>query len=281
MRAAKRGEESKVGRAAAAIRRLAKGKLDACVVLGSGVAGPPLEDERAIPVEEIPGLAVPSVPGHPGELVLGRSHGLRVAVFAGRGHVYEGFTPAQVARPVRAAAKAGARLLVATNASGGVAEWIRPGDLLVVSDHIDLGRGDPATGEEEGPFGPRFFPMADAYDAALGAAAVEAARAEKATCARGVYAFLRGPAFETAAEVRMLRTLGADAVGMSTVPEVLAARRMGMRVFALSVVSNRAGSPGDDHLTVLDRVRSRGDVVARVLHRVLGSFAAEAREGRA
>jgi purine-nucleoside phosphorylase len=275
---ARGSEERLVGRAGAALRRLAGGPLDAVVVLGSGVAGPTLEEgARTVPMEEVPGMVVPAVAGHPGELRIGRVRGARVAVFSGRCHLYEGYTPAQVVRPVRAAARAGARLLVATNASGGVAEWVRPGELMVLSDHLDLGLGDPAAGEADGAFGPRFQAMAGAYDEVLSAAAVEEARRERFPCGRGVYAFVRGPAFETAAEVRMLRALGADAVGMSTVPEVKAARRLGLRVVALSVIANRAGVPGDSHDTVVERVQARSAAVVRVLDAVLGALAGEAR----
>lgn len=277
-RAKTTAEERMVGRAAAALRRLAGGKLDLCFVLGSGVSGPTLEDAKVVPVEEIPGLAVPSVPGHPGEVRFGKAVGLRIAVFSGRCHLYEGYTRAQVVRPVRAAAKAGARLLCTTNAAGGISEWLRPGDFLVVGDHLDLGAGDPATGEADGLFGPRFLAMAGAYDDGLANAAIEAGRRDRISISRGVYAFVRGPAFETAAEVRMLRSFGADAVGMSTVPEVLAARRLGLSVFALSVVSNRAGAVLDSHEKVVDHVRSRGPAVTRVLDAVVASFAEGAAE---
>ncbi len=274
-RAAAGGEEKTVARAAEELERLAGGRLDACAVLGSGVAGPTLEGERTVPVASVPGLEVPSLPGHPGEVRLGTIRGLRTAVFSGRCHLYEGYTPAQVVRPVRAAARAGARLLAATNAAGGVASWLRPGDFLVIADHLDLGHGDPAAGEKDGLFGPRFFPMAGAYDETLADAGLEEARRVRSGCARGIYAFLRGPAFETEAEVRMLRMLGADAVGMSTVPEVLAARRLGMKVFALSIVANRAGEAGVSHAAVLDRVRARGAEATRVLDAVLAAFAQE------
>jgi purine-nucleoside phosphorylase len=267
------GEERTVEKAGAAIRRLAGGAIDACFVLGSGVSGPTLEDPKVVPVEEIPGLAVPSVPGHPGEVRFGRAGGLRLAVFSGRCHLYEGYTRAEVVRPVRAAARAGARVLCTTNAAGGVSEWLRPGDFLVVGDHLDLGGGDPAVGEADGLFGPRFVTMAGAYDDGLANAAIEAGRRDRVSISRGVYAFVRGPAFETGAEVRMLRSFGADAVGMSTVPEVLAARRLDMRVFALSVVSNRAGAPLDSHEKVVDHVRSRGSAVTRVLDAVVAAVA--------
>jgi purine-nucleoside phosphorylase len=272
-----RGEGARVGRAAAALRRLAGGPLDACVVLGSGMEPPPLEGARRLPLRRVPGLPVPSVPGHAAEMVLGRAHGLRVAVFAGRVHLYEGAAPAEVVRGVRAAAGAGARLLLLTNAAGGVAEWLKAGDFLVLSDHLDLGRGDPAAGEPEGAFGPRFLSAAGTWDETLREAGLQAARRERVTAVAGVYAFLRGPAFETAAEVRMLRALGADAVGMSTVPEALAARRLGMRVFGLSVISNRAGVAGDSHASVLDSVRARAGAAGRVLDAVLACHAGNSR----
>ncbi|MCK6481607.1 MAG: purine-nucleoside phosphorylase [Planctomycetes bacterium] len=262
--------------AAAALRARAGGPLDAVVVLGSGVGGPALEGEVHAPLGEFPSLPAPSVEGHGATLSFGTVRGLRVLVAAGRVHLYEGRTPAEAARLVRAAGLAGARLACLTNAAGGVAPWMKAGDLLLLSDHLDLGRGDPAAGEPEGAFGPRFASMAGAWDPALRAAGLEAARAARATAAEGVYAFLRGPAFETEAEVRMLRTLGADAVGMSTVPEALGARRLGMALFGLSVVANRAGTPGGGHGEVLAAVRARSGATGAVLGAVLAAFAGRA-----
>jgi len=269
---AKGGERAAVDRAAAALRERAGGPLDAVCILGSGIAGPTLEGAVRLPLEEIPGLPAPSVEGHAASASVGSIAGLRVLVLEGRVHLYEGRTPAEVVRAVRAAGAAGARLLLATSAAGGVASWMKPGDLLVLADHLDLGRGDPAAGEEDA-FGPRFVPMAGAYDPALRLAGLAAARAARATAAEGVYAFVRGPAYETAAEVRMLRAMGADAAGMSTVPEVIAARRLGMRAFGLSVIANLAGGPGDDHREVLARVRSRSAAVTASLDAVLAAFA--------
>jgi len=266
-------EVARVERAAAALGLLARGRLDACVVLGSGIEGPPLEAEQRVPMDSIPALRVPSVAGHAGEVRVGLSHGLRTVVFGGRVHLYEGASRAEAVRPVRAAARAGAKVAILTNASGGIAPSLKPGTLLVVTDHIDLGRGDPAEGDETEAFGPRFTSMAGAYDGVLRRAAGDAARRARVPWDSGVYAFVRGPAFETAAEVRMLRRLGADAVGMSTVPEAIAARRLGMRLFALSVVANAAGGPGDSHASVLRRVRSRAAAVARVLDAVLAAAA--------
>ena len=271
------GEPAVVSRAATALRRRAGGPLDACVVLGSGVAGPTLEAQKRVPLHRIPGLVAPSVEGHGGQVHFGTVDGLRVAVFTGRVHLYEGRTPAAVVRPVRAAARAGARFLLVTNASGSLAPRLSPSTLLLLSDHLDFSGGDPAVGEPEGPFGPRFTAMAGAYDADLRAAARTAARRARIATAEGVYAFRRGPGFETAAEVRALRTLGADAVGFSTVPDVLAARRLGMRVFALSVVSNRAGSSDDGHESVLRVVRSMGAEVTVLLDAVLAEAAKSAR----
>ena len=265
-------EEDLVASAAAAIATRAGGPIDALVVLGSGLAGPALEGEERFPVSDIPGLPLPAVEGHGATLTLGKRGPLRVLVAAGRVHLYEGRSPAEVVRLVRAASGAGARLCCLPNAAGGVAPWMKPGDLLVLADHLDLGRGDPAAGEAEGTFGPRFTSMAGAWDPALRAVAQEAARGARATVAEGVYAFLRGPAFETEAEVRMLRLLGADAVGMSTVPEALAARRLGMTLFGLSVVANRAGTPGDGHAAVLAAAGARGAAVETVLGAVLDGF---------
>lgn len=267
------GERAAVDAAAAAIRGRAGGPVDAVVVLGSGVAGPTLAEVDRFPGAAIPGLPAPSVEGHAGSLLLGAAAGLRVLVLEGRLHLYEGRTAAEVVRPLRAAAGAGARVALLTNASGGVAPWTRPGDLLLLSDHLDLGRGDPAVGEGDA-FGPRFTSMAGAWDPALRAAALPAGRRHGGTVAEGVYAFLRGPAYETRAEVALLRAAGADCVGMSTVPEALAARRLGLRLLGLSVVANRAGEPGGSHAAVLAAVRSRAAAVTGVLDAALAAFAA-------
>jgi purine-nucleoside phosphorylase len=181
-----------------------------------------------IPYRAIPGFPRPSVAGHPGELSLVGS----AAVLRGRVHFYEGFSFEEVTRPVRSLALLGVRTLVLANASGGIRPSFRPGDLLLVDDHLNLMGANPLR---------RFVDLSEAYDLRLRALAERSARKLRIPLRKGVYAAVPGPSYETPAEVRMLRSLGADAVGMSTVPEVLAARAEGMRVLAVSIVANRAG----------------------------------------
>ncbi len=212
------------------------------VVLGSGLGGfaDALERPVEIPYEEIPGWPASTAVGHAGTLVLGSFRDTQLAVMRGRAHLYEGHPPAKVVFGVRVLAALGARVLVLTNACGGVREDLRPGQLVLVSDHLNLQASSPLVGENDDRLGPRFPDMTDAYDPALRAAAHEAAARLGLELAEGVYAAWLGPAFETPAEIRMIRVLGGDLVGMSTVPEVLAARHIGLRCLALSCVTNMA-----------------------------------------
>ena len=214
----------------------------AAVVLGSGLGGfaDDLEDAVEILYGEIPGWPVSTAVGHAGTLVLGTFAGLPLAVMRGRAHLYEGHEPAKVVFGVRVLGALGARALVLTNASGGVREDLAPGDLVLVSDHLNLQGSSPLVGANDDALGPRFPDMSAAYDPELRQAAREAADRLGLSLAEGVYAAWLGPAFETPAEIRMIRALGADLVGMSTVPEVLAARHMGLRCLAVSCVTNMA-----------------------------------------
>jgi len=227
-----------------------RGKTDLApavgVVLGSGLAGLADRLERAvvIPYEEIPYFPVSRVAGHPGRLVIGelREGGAAVPIAAmqGRVHGYEGWTAEDVAFGARVLCRLGVRALLVTNAAGGVNPSFAPGDLVRIVDHLNLSGQNPLAGENDERLGPRFPDMSDAYDARLGALLDEAAEAAGVPLRRGVYACLAGPSYETPAEVRMLRVLGADLVGMSTVPEVIAARHMGVPVAGISVVTNPA-----------------------------------------
>ncbi len=212
------------------------------VVLGSGLGGfaDAVEDAVAIPYAEIPGWPVATAVGHAGTLAIGTFGGVPVAVMRGRAHLYEGHEPAKVVFGVRVLGALGVRTLVLTNACGAVDTSLVPGQLVLVSDHLNLQGSSPLVGPNDDGLGPRFPDMSDAYDPALRTAAREAAARLGLDLSEGVYAAWLGPAFETPAEIRMLRTLGADLVGMSTVPEVLAARHMGMRCLALSCVTNMA-----------------------------------------
>jgi purine-nucleoside phosphorylase len=216
------------------------------VVLGSGLAGLADRLERAtvIPYEEIPGFPISKVPGHRARLVLGElpveGGAIAVAAMQGRAHGYEGWSADDVAFGARVLCSLGVKLLVVTNAAGGVNPSFAPGDLVRITDHLNLSGLNPLVGENDDRLGPRFPDLTDAYDPRLGTLLDEAAAERGIALRSGVYACMLGPSYETPAEVRMLRALGADVVGMSTVPEVVAARHMGVRVTGISVVTNLA-----------------------------------------
>jgi purine-nucleoside phosphorylase len=198
-----------------------------------------IADPVAIPYGEIPGFPRATVAGHAGRLVAGILNGVEVVAMQGRFHLYEGWEPGAVAAPIRALAALGPRAVVLSNAAGGLRPGLQPGDLMLVADHLNLmGRnplvGPVLTGEE------RFPDMSEPYDAGLRRIARQLALEERIPLQEGVYAALLGPSYETPAEIRMLRVLGADAVGMSTVPEVIVARALGLRVLAISLISNLA-----------------------------------------
>ena len=211
------------------------------IVLGSGLGDVADEVRSAtrIPYAEIPGFQKPGAPGHKGELVAGTLDGVPVLVQSGRFHLYEGHAPAVAALPVRLFARLGVGTLIVTNAAGGIRPTFRPPTLMLIADHINLMFRNPLEGPvEEGE--QRFPDMSDPYDPALRALAREVARQEKIVLEEGVYAALLGPSYETPAEIRMLQRLGADAVGMSTVPEVIVARARGIRCLGFSSITNVA-----------------------------------------
>lgn len=228
--------------AAAAIAALTPLRPAVGVVLGSGLGGfaEEVEDPVEIPYEEIPGWPVATALGHAGRLVVGRVGGVVVAVMRGRAHLYEGLPAEKVVFGVRALGRLGVKTLVLTNAVGAIDTTLEPGQLVLVADHLNLQGASPLVGPNDDRLGPRFPDMSAAYDPELRAAARMAGARIGVDLVERVYAGWLGPAFETPAEIRMLRTLGADLVGMSTVPEVLAARHMGLRVLAISCVTNMA-----------------------------------------
>jgi purine-nucleoside phosphorylase len=215
------------------------------VILGSGLSAlaERVEDADVIPYGEIPHLAVSTVLGHAGRFVVGHLAGADVMVMQGRVHYYEGYPLAQTTLPIRLMARLGVETLIVTNAAGGIRQTFRAGDFMVISDHINmpgLAGHNPLRGPNDAAFGPRFPDMADAYDAPLRALAHAEAQALGVTLHEGVYAMVAGPSFETPAEIRLLRAVGADAVGMSTASEVVVARHAGLRVLGLSLISNVA-----------------------------------------
>jgi purine-nucleoside phosphorylase len=217
------------------------------VVLGSGLGAfaDDLEDAVAIPYEEIPGFARPTVEGHEGRLVLGRVSGVAIAALQGRFHFYEGYSRDEVTFPMRVFGLMGIKAVVLTNAAGGINIGFDQGSLMIISDHLNLMCTNPLLGPNDERFGVRFPDMSEVYSREFQEIAVEEARALGLELRRGVYAAMSGPSYETPAEVRMLRTLGADAVGMSTVPEAIVARQMGMRVLGLSCITNMAAGVVD------------------------------------
>ena len=218
------------------------GPVDVAMVLGSGLGAyaDGLEGAVVIPYGEIPNMPTSSVSGHAGNLVLGAKAGLRLAVMQGRAHLYEGWSPQEVAFGVRLVTLLGARTLIITNAAGGIASTFAAGDLMAITDQLNLTGTSSLVGPHDQRLGERFVDMTAAYDPVLIETASGVARRLGFELRRGIYAGLSGPAYETPAEVRMLRTLGADAVGMSTVLEVLAARQLGLRVLGISCISNLA-----------------------------------------
>jgi purine-nucleoside phosphorylase len=220
------------------------------VVLGSGLGG--LADELAhrveIPYGDIPGWPASTAIGHAGVLVLGSVAQVPVAVLKGRAHLYEGTTADRAVFGVRVLARLGVRTLVVTNAAGAIDETLEPGQLVLISDHVNLQGTSPLVGPNDDTLGPRFPDMSDAYDPELRAAAREAAGRLGIEVGEGVYAAWLGPQFETPAEIRFMRAIGASLAGMSTVPEVIAARHMGLRCLGISVVTNLAAGVGEGKL---------------------------------
>jgi purine-nucleoside phosphorylase len=215
---------------------------DAAIVLGSGLGEftRALENGVACAYEDVPNWPASAVIGHAGQLVVGRIAGRRVAALSGRVHYYEGHDWRTVTFAVRALGLFGVRQLILTNAAGGIADRLTPGTLMVIEDHINLMGSNPLIGSNEERFGERFPDMTEVYSPRLRAVAVQAAAHAGIRLAQGVYVAVHGPSYETPAEIRFLRTIGADAVGMSTVPEAIVARHMGMDVLGMSCITNAA-----------------------------------------
>lgn len=264
---------SDVDRAAAYVRDRIAEQPSLGIILGSGLGGIEEEVERPMHIAyaEIPGFPPVSVAGHDGVLTLGRIAGLPCAILRGRYHRYEGHSADTTALPARVLARLGIRTLIVTNAAGGLWHGFKPGDLMLIDDHINFMWSNPLAGRvEQGEV--RFPDMSSPYDPALQAIAEEVALAERIRLRRGVYVALLGPSYETPAEVRMLQRLGGDAVGMSTVPEVLAARAANVRVLGFSLISNPAAGLSHDKLEHEDvmRIASRtGPELRRLISGVI------------
>ena len=242
------------------------GKADIGVILGSGLGdyAEALEDAVKLPYSEIPGFPRSTVAGHAGMWCCGTLHGKRVVMMQGRFHYYEGYDMKDVTLPVRVMQKIGVKTLIVTNAAGGVNLGYHPGELMVIGDMFSMTAQNPLIGPNLDAFGPRFPDMSCAFDKELRALAHECANEQGFALREGVYAQMTGPTYETPAEIRMLRTLGADAVGMSTVPEVIVARHGGMRVLGISCITNMAAG-------ILDQPLNHAEVT-ETANRVKGQF---------
>ena len=244
------------------------------MVLGSGLGdfADTLEDAVRIPYSDIPNFPVPTAPGHAGALVFGRKQGKEVVVLQGRIHFYEGLPQQVITLPVRVLAALGIRTLVLTNAAGGVNLDFGPGSLMLISDHINYSGANPLIGPNLDSFGPRFPDVSDLYSKALRCRVKEAASAAGIRLCEGVYMMFSGPNYETPAEVRMAKIVGADAVGMSTVPEALVAGHSGMEVLGISCITNIAAGLSDqklDHSEVLEIAARVHDTFQNLLDIIL------------
>jgi len=247
------------------------------MILGSGLGGLAdlLESSVSLLTGELPGWPISTVEGHAGRLVIGVLEGMPVCVLQGRVHYYEGYSMARIGLPIRVLQRLGADMLIVTNAAGGVNPAFEPGDVMLINDHINLiGMAglSPLRGPNLQEFGPRFPDMSQAYDRQLQALARQVAAQEGLVLREGVYICLGGPAFETPADLRFLRTIGVDAVGMSTVPEIVVARHGGMRALGFSGISNKVSLDGEKlttHQEVLEAGRRVGPKLERLIRGVL------------
>lgn len=232
----------RAGQAAEALGAMLAEGASVGIVLGSGFGGltGSLHDAASMPYHALPHWPPARTVGHDGRAVVGRLGGKTVIALAGRCHIYEGHTPATVTFAVRVLGLLGVKTLILTNAAGGIRSGLSPGALMLIDDHINLMGINPLIGPNEDRFGPRFPDMSEVYSARLRAIADQAGQACQIPLAHGVYAAVTGPSYETPAEIRYLRTIGADAIGMSTVPEAIVARQMGIEVLGVSCISNMA-----------------------------------------
>jgi purine-nucleoside phosphorylase len=265
-------------RAAEQICSRSSARPSVAVILGSGLGGfaEELNEPASIPYPEIQGFAQATVEGHAGRLVIGRAGSVLVAAMQGRFHFYEGYSLDDVTFPVRVLKLLGVQTLILTNAAGSLNTEFTPGSLMVISDHINLMGANPLIGLNDERFGPRFPDLTATYDPDLQNLVIEEATAMKLDVRRGVYAALSGPSYETPAEIHMVRTVGADAVGMSTVPEAIVARHMEMRLIGISCITNLAAGVSNrpvDHNQVIatgERVRSQfTELLRRVIAKVV------------
>jgi len=262
--------------AASSIRDRTGGDFYTALILGSGlgVVAEEVDEKITIPYRDIPGFPSAVVAGHRGELVAGRLGGKRVLAFSGRFHSYQGFSLLQVTLPVRVSKMLGASVLIVTNASGGINRSFRPGDIMLIQDHINCMGENPLVGAEGASFGPVFIDMSQPYDALLRDKAKQLALGDRriGELKEGVYLATKGPSYETKAEIVFFKKIGADAVGMSTVPEVIVAVQERLRVLGISVITNMACGIAEgalSHQEVLETMNGAGTRVALLVSEVL------------
>lgn len=264
---------AEIDQAAQAVRSRVDFQPKVGLVLGSGLGGlaEKVSNAVTVPYESIPYWPQSTVPGHAGRLVAGSLFGVPVLVQQGRAHFYEGYSMAEVTLPVRVMKRLGIDILILTNAAGAIHPAFEPGDVMLIIDHISLVAMtgfNPLRGPNLDELGPRFPDMSQVYDRALADLARRSAAEEQIVLREGVYCGLSGPSFETPADLRFLRTIGADAVGMSTVPEAIVARHANMRVLGLSGISNKANLDGNT-LTTHEEVLAAGKVIVPKLERII------------
>ena len=265
-------------RAADQIRASTKARPSIAIVLGSGLGAfaDELTEATSLAYKEIAGFAQATVEGHAGRLVIGKAGEVPIAAMQGRFHFYEGYSLEDVTFPIRVLKSLGVRTLILTNAAGSLNTELTPSSLMVISDHINLMGVNPLIGRNDERFGPRFPDLTSTYDPDLQNIVIEEAKGLNIDLRRGVYAALTGPSYETPAEIHMVRTLGADAVGMSTVPEAIVARHMDMQVIGISCITNLAAGVSNrpvDHSQVIatgERVREQ---FTELLRRVIAKLA--------
>ena len=257
--------------------RLGSERPVAAIILGSGLGGLAnrVTDAVRVPFAEIPGFPSATVAGHAGMLIAGRLAGRRVLALAGRFHMYEGHAAALAAFPTRVLHALGAQTLIVSNAAGGIRRSLNPGDLMLIRDHLNFMFRNPLLGPND-PGEPRFPDMSAPYDGRLAELARDVARANGIALAEGVYCGLLGPTYETPAEVRMLAFMGADAVGMSTVPEVIVARALGMRVLGISCVTNMACGLTNQPIAHAEVIETTARAAAQFERMVMGVVEASA-----
>lgn len=272
---------AKLDEAVASVRsRIGETKFGLGVIAGSGLGalGDIVEDAVRIPYGEIPNMPVPKVVGHAGQLVIGKLSGLDVAVLSGRSHYYEGYPMTDVVFGARLLGRLGVPRVMLTNAAGGIPPWFKPGTLCRIVDHLNLMGNNPLLGPNIAELGPRFPDMSKVYGPELGDLLDDAARQAGVSLEHGVYAALSGPCYETPAEIRMLRTIGATMVGMSTAPEAIALRHMGVAVAGISVITNHAAGVVEgilDHSEVKDVALEVGPRLLSIVSRFAASLNTE------